>query len=123
MLWDATFGAKDALTGWGRAGQRRAHPCNARRLEAVVTLRFLGIHSGSPDDGSPTIWLDDETADLVIQSYKADAATLEGCRVVGSIPGHSSDVPDHETVIRLPASMLQFIPRLHRTVRVGDAGS
>jgi hypothetical protein len=92
-------------------------------LEAVVKLRFLGIHPGSPDDGSPTIWLDEDTGDLVIQSFKADAATLQRCREVGSIPGHSTDVPDHETVIRLPVSMLRFIPRPDSEVRVGDAGS
>jgi hypothetical protein len=89
----------------------------------VVKLRFLGIHPDSPDDGSPTVWLDEETGDLVIQSYKADSATLQECREVGSVPGHSTDVPDHETVIRLPAAMLRFIPRPEGEVGVGDAGS
>jgi hypothetical protein len=92
-------------------------------LEAVVKLRFLGIHPDSPDDGSPTIWLDEDTGDLVIQSYKADTALLQRCREVGSIPGHSTDVPDHEAVIRLPAGMLQFIPGSDSEVGVGDAGS
>lgn len=27
------------------------------------------------------------------------------------IPGHSTDVPDHETIVRLPKVMLQFFPR------------
>jgi hypothetical protein len=88
-----------------------------------MTLRFLGIYPNTPDDGSPTIWLDDETGDLVIQSYKADEATLHQCREVGSVPGHSTDVPDHETVIRLPASMLQFLPRPNSEVPVGNASS
>jgi hypothetical protein len=55
--------------------------------------------------------LDDETGDLVIQSWKADAETLRQCAEVGSVPGHTTDVPEHETVIRLPANMLQFLPR------------
>lgn len=88
-----------------------------------MKLRFLGIHPDTPDDGSPTIWLDEDTGDLVIQSYKADTATLGRCREVGSVPGHTTDVPDHETVIRLPASMVQFIPRSDSEVRLGDAGS
>lgn len=76
-----------------------------------MSLRFLGIYPNTPDDGSPTIWLDEATGDLVIQSWKADAATLRECEAVGSVPGHTTDVPDHEAVIRLPANMLQFIPR------------
>jgi hypothetical protein len=88
-----------------------------------VKLRFLGIYPDTPDDGSPTIWLDEDTGDLVIQSYKADAATVQQCREVGSIPGHSTDVPAHETVIRLPANMLRFIPGPISEVPVGNAGS
>jgi hypothetical protein len=88
-----------------------------------VRLRFLGIHPNTPDDGSPTIWLDEDTGDLVIQSYKADDVTLRHCREVGSVPGHSTDVPDHETVIRLPTSMLQFMPRSDSEVGVGNCGS
>ncbi len=75
----------------------------SRSGEVIVTLRFLGINPGTPDDGSPTIWLDDATGDLIIQSYKADEATLAECRQIGEIPGH-------ETVIRLPPQMFQFLP-------------
>jgi hypothetical protein len=88
-----------------------------------VKLRFLGIYPNTPDDGSPTIWLDEDTGDLVIQSYKADQATLRHCQEVGSVPGHTTDVPEHETVIRLPANMLQFIPRPDSEVPVGNSSS
>lgn len=76
-----------------------------------MALKFLGIISNTPVDESPTIWQDDQTGDLIIQSYKADEDTIEQAREVGSIPGHSTVVPPHETVIRLPAEMLQYIPR------------
>ncbi|MFE2381073.1 hypothetical protein [Streptomyces misionensis] len=76
-----------------------------------MALKFPGIWPNTPDDGSPTIWLDDTTGDLIIQSWKADEATVREAQEVGSVPGHSTDVPQHETVIRLPANMLQFIPR------------
>ncbi|MFF8967111.1 hypothetical protein ACF1BK_30660 [Streptomyces globisporus] len=76
-----------------------------------MALRFLGIWPNTPDDGSTTIWLDETTGDLIIQSWKADEETVRAAQEVGSVPGHSTDVPDHETVIRLPANMLQFIPR------------
>ncbi|MFJ6610304.1 hypothetical protein ACIQPT_08490 [Streptomyces sp. NPDC091289] len=80
-----------------------------------MALRFLGIWPNTPDDGSPTIWLEETTGDLIIQSWKADEETVRAAQEVGSVPGHSTDVPDHETVIRLPANMLQFIPRTGNT--------
>lgn len=76
-----------------------------------MRLRFLGIIPNTPVDDSPTIWLDDDTGDLLIQSYKATEAEVKACQEIGSIPGHSTDVPDHETIIRLPAVMLKYIPR------------
>ncbi|WP_116951623.1 hypothetical protein [Jiangella endophytica] len=75
-----------------------------------MALQFLGIWPDTPDNGSPTIWLDDTPGDLIIQSWKADEETVKEAQRVGSIPDHSTDVPPHETVIRLPANMLQFIP-------------
>ncbi|MFI1187052.1 hypothetical protein [Streptomyces californicus] len=75
-----------------------------------MSLRFLGIWPNTPDDGSPTIWLEESTGDLIIQSWKADEETVRAAQEVGSVPGHSTDVPAHETMIRLPANMLQFIP-------------
>ncbi|MEU0740911.1 hypothetical protein [Streptomyces sp. NPDC006134] len=76
-----------------------------------MPYKFLGITPNTGKDDSPTIWLDEETGDLLIQSYKATEEEVKACQEVGSIPGHSTDVPDHETIIRLPAVMLQFIPR------------
>ncbi|MEX2983736.1 hypothetical protein [Streptomyces sp. C36] len=75
-----------------------------------MALKFLGIWPNTPDDGSPTIWQDEATGDLIIQSWKADEATIRETQEVGSVPGHSTDVPEHETVIRLPFNMLRFIP-------------
>ncbi|MCC2278980.1 hypothetical protein LKL35_26645 [Streptomyces sp. ET3-23] len=76
-----------------------------------MRLRFLGIIPNTPVDDSPTIWLDEDTGDLLIQSYKATADEVKACQKIGSVPGHSTDVPGHETIIRLPAVMLKFIPR------------
>lgn len=76
-----------------------------------MALEFLGIYPNTPDDGSPTIWREVETGDLLIQSYKASAEDIAAAQEVGSVPGHTTDIPDHEFMIRLPANMLQFIPR------------
>lgn len=77
-----------------------------------MRLRFLGIIPNTPSVESPTIWLDEDTGDLLIQSYKASAADVKACQEIGSIPGHSTDVPDHETIIRLPKVMRQYLPPL-----------
>lgn len=76
-----------------------------------MTVKFLGIIPNTPTDESPTIWLHEETGDLLIQSYKATEDEVKQCQEVGSIPGHSTDVPNHETIVRLPAVMLKYIPR------------
>lgn len=73
-------------------------------------LKFLGIMPDTPVTDSPTIWLEEETDDLIIQSYKADDETISEAQRVGSIPGHSTQIPEHETVIRLPAVMRQHLP-------------
>lgn len=89
-----------------------------------MALKFLGIWPNTPDDGSPTIWLDDTTGDLIIQSWKADNETIRQAQEVGSIPGHSTDVPDHEAMIRLPANMRQFLlPLLNSEDTGGNSGT
>ncbi|WTX00309.1 hypothetical protein OG216_08840 [Streptomycetaceae bacterium NBC_01309] len=75
-----------------------------------MTLRFLGIISNTPVNDSPTIWLHEETGDLLIQSYRADEEDIRQAQEAGSIPGHSTEIPPHEVMIRLPAEMLKYIP-------------
>ncbi|GAA2118388.1 hypothetical protein [Streptomyces synnematoformans] len=75
-----------------------------------MRLRFLGIIPNTPGNESPTMWVDEDTGDLLIQSYKATDEEVAACQAVGSIPGHGTDVPDHETIIRLPKVMRQFLP-------------
>lgn len=74
-----------------------------------MTLAFLGIDPNSKDTESPTIWREEETGDLIIQSWTADEPTLAECARVGSVPGHAPGVPAHESVIRLPAHMTRFL--------------
>ncbi|MFI6683804.1 hypothetical protein [Streptomyces sp. NPDC050485] len=76
-----------------------------------MSFRFLGIIPNTGKDDSPTMWLHEETGDLLIQSYKATEEEVKKCQEIGSIPGHGTDVPDHETIIRLPKVMIQYIPR------------
>lgn len=77
-----------------------------------MRLRFLGILPNSPEGDSPTLWLDEDTGDVLIQSYTASETDVKACQEVGSIPGHSTRVPPHETIVRLPRTMRQFLPPL-----------
>ncbi|KPI12016.1 hypothetical protein OK074_2637 [Actinobacteria bacterium OK074] len=75
-----------------------------------MRLRFLGIIPNTPDTDSPTTWLDEDSGDLLIQSYRATETEAKACQEIGSIPGHSSEVPDHEVIVRLPKVMRQYLP-------------
>lgn len=70
-----------------------------------MNLEFIGIDPESGQTGSPTVWVDPDTRDIVMQSYTADAATREEC-ARNTAPGHAPGIPDHESVIRVPARMV-----------------
>ncbi|ARQ71125.1 hypothetical protein [Streptomyces marincola] len=67
-----------------------------------MALRFMGIDPDTNGDNCPTVWFDEQTSDLVIQGWKADAATEADCLRTGKIP-------DSEGVVRLPARMVHIL--------------
>ncbi|MBV2155083.1 hypothetical protein [Kitasatospora sp. SUK 42] len=67
-----------------------------------MSLLFIAKDPNSPDGDSPTVWVDEETRDLVIQGWKIDSATEAECLATGRIP-------DHEAVVRVPARLAQAI--------------
>ena len=68
-----------------------------------MALRFIGKDPDSPNNGSPTVWLDEADGSIVIQGWRiADESTL--AEITADKP-----IPDHETVIRLPARMAPFL--------------
>lgn len=69
-----------------------------------MALLFIGIDPDTQDNGSPTIWVDQESRDLVIQGWRADETTETSCATF-TIPGHAQGIPENETVIRIPARM------------------
>lgn len=71
-------------------------------------LLFIGIDPDTGHNGSPTVWVDPDTRDLVVQSYIADEPTRQEC-IDTTAPGHAKGIPDHETVIRIPAHMVEII--------------
>jgi len=73
-----------------------------------MALLFIGIDPTTGHNGSPTVWVDPDTRDLVVQSYIADETTRQEC-IDNTAPGHAKGIPDHETVLRIPAHMIEII--------------
>ncbi|MCF3177456.1 hypothetical protein IPZ61_29605 [Streptomyces sioyaensis] len=74
-----------------------------------MALHRLGKDPESPNNGSPTVYLDDESGNYVLQ----------GWRVTDPERLAQMDVPSHETVIEFPKRMMQFFPE----VNGGDDGA
>ncbi|MEW2318839.1 hypothetical protein [Streptomyces bauhiniae] len=70
-----------------------------------MALRFVGIDPNTGQGESPTVWVDEERAELVIQGWKPDAATWAECAAF-EVPGHAVGIPEHEQVVRVPARMI-----------------
>jgi hypothetical protein len=67
-----------------------------------MALRFIGIDPDTDGDHCPTVWVDDQTSEIVIQGWKADPDLVEQARAAGPLP-------DTEAVVRIPAPMAQII--------------
>jgi hypothetical protein len=73
-----------------------------------MSLLFIGIDPNTGDGESPTVWVDQEKKELVLQGWKPDAELEAKCAAF-EVPGHAKGIPDHEAVIRIPARMVQMI--------------
>ena len=69
-----------------------------------MALRFIAVDPETGNDHSPTVWVDPETSDFVIQGWQADTATLADVTATPA-PNHVPGVPAGEAVIRIPARM------------------
>ena len=67
-----------------------------------MALEFVGKDPDSPNNGSPTVWVDEEDGSIVIQGWIADERTMSEITAV-------KPVPNHETVVRVPARMAAFL--------------
>lgn len=68
-----------------------------------MALRKLGQDPDSPDGKSPTVYLDDETGNYLLQGWKV----LDVERLA------EMDIPEHETVIEFPRRMMRFFPEVN----------
>jgi hypothetical protein len=70
-----------------------------------MALTFIGIDPDTKGTGSPTVWIDKDTKDIVIQGWKA---SMELRRQVFETPApnHEAGIPEGEDVIIIPARMV-----------------
>lgn len=73
-----------------------------------MTLRFIGIDPETNGNGSPTVWVDEDTHELVIQGWKI-SADLRRQVIETPAPNHDAGIPDTEYVVRLPARMVPAV--------------
>ncbi|MBW6433708.1 hypothetical protein KZ829_08120 [Actinoplanes hulinensis] len=74
-----------------------------------MALRRLGKDPQSPNNGSPTVYLDEESGNYILQGWRVtDADRLA-----------QMSIPAHETVIEFPRRMMRFFPE----VDGGDGGA
>lgn len=73
-----------------------------------MPLRFIGIDPNTGHDESPTLWVDQEKREFVLQGWKPDAVLEAECAAFEA-PGHAKGIPDHEAVIRVPARMAPML--------------
>lgn len=73
-----------------------------------MSLLFIGIDPNTGDHESPTVWVDEEAQELVLQGWKP-GPELEAKCAAFEVPGHALGIPEHEAVIRIPARMVPMI--------------
>ncbi|MEN8653782.1 hypothetical protein ABCR94_25060 [Streptomyces sp. 21So2-11] len=69
-----------------------------------MALRKLGKDPESKVDGSPTVYLDDQTDNYLVQGWKVLDQERLG----------QMDIPGHETVVEIPRRMVQFFEEMKR---------
>jgi hypothetical protein len=70
-----------------------------------MTLRFIGKDPDSPNNGSPTVWVDEDDGSIVIQGWKiTDERTMS--EITAATVSRSRT---NETVVRVPERMASFL--------------
>ncbi|GAA1178400.1 hypothetical protein F4556_007304 [Kitasatospora gansuensis] len=70
-----------------------------------MALRFVGIDPNTGKDQSPTVWVDEDQGDVIVQTYLADQELIDQVLAAGHGPDHDNNIPAHEAVFRIPAHM------------------
>ncbi|MEU1117818.1 MULTISPECIES: hypothetical protein [unclassified Streptomyces] len=84
-----------------------------------MSLRFIGIDPNTGDGESPTVWVDQDKGEIVIQGWKPSPETAAECAAF-EMPGHAVGIPEHEQVVRVPARMAEMLREACNAVERSD---
>ena len=73
-----------------------------------MALRFVGIDPATGTGQSPTVWVDEEASEIVVQGWKP-SANLEAQCAATTVPGHAVGIPENEAVVRIPTRMIPIL--------------
>ncbi|MFZ4240388.1 hypothetical protein ACOZGD_35150 [Streptomyces murinus] len=82
-----------------------------------MDLQFVGIDPNTQGNGSPTVWVDADKQEIVVQGWKADEVMSAKISGTEWVPGHATGIPEHETVVRIP---LRMVPILREACDVAE---
>jgi hypothetical protein len=75
-----------------------------------MPVKFVGIDPQTEGGDSPTVWIDTAAEEMLIQGWTATPEEeARAYREGGTAPDHAPGVPPHESIIRVPARMVDII--------------
>ncbi len=74
-----------------------------------MDLQFVGIDPNTEHEGSPTVWVDRDAGEIVLQGWTPDDAMLSTIGATEWVPGHGTGIPQSEAVVRIPARMIPML--------------
>ena len=81
-----------------------------------MTLRFIDVDPDTGTANSPTVWVEDEAGEILVQGWNPGPELLAQIEA-NPAPGHQPGSPDGEAVVRIPFRM---IPALRKACDVAD---
>jgi hypothetical protein len=73
-----------------------------------MAIRFIGIDPNTGSGQSPTVWLDEEHDEIILQGWKPGPELEAECAAT-TLPGHALGIPEGEAIVRIPFRMAQIL--------------
>ncbi|MBV6696625.1 hypothetical protein [Kitasatospora aureofaciens] len=74
-----------------------------------MDLQFIGIDPNTEHEGSPTVWVDRDAGEIVVQGWKPNDTMLSVIESMEWAAGHGTGIPETEAVVRIPARMIPML--------------
>ncbi|MFB7945418.1 hypothetical protein ACFC6L_10890 [Kitasatospora phosalacinea] len=74
-----------------------------------MALRFIGIDPNTGGGGSPTVFLDEDERELVIQGWNLPPEKQAVLASTEWVAGHAIGIPEGEGVVRIPLRMIPIL--------------